>query len=323
MKNNRAIPAPPVKGYVSEAIVLDDGRIVFGYSSPSRTQDLYLWDYRKPEMIRLTTSTYAGIDPDIFTDPELITYKSFDGLEIPAFLYLPPDYKGQPIPFVIHLHGGPESQFRPGFMRHFQYLMLNGYGILAPNIRGSSGYGKEYMDLDNYKKRLNSIKDIKAGVDYLIKKGYTRQGMIGVKGASYGGYAVLACITEYPDLFSAAVDEVGISNFVTFLQNTADYRRHLREAEYGPLTDQDFLASVSPIHKADKIKTPLLVIHGQNDPRVPYGEAMQIFNAVQENGGIVDTLIFGDEGHGSGKTSNTVITYRKIVGFFDEYLKQH
>lgn len=322
MKNNRTIPAPPVKGYVADARILDDGRILFGYSSPSRTQDLYLWDWRRPELKRLTTASYAGIDPDLFIDPELITYKSFDGLDIPAFLYLPPDYKGQPVPFIIHLHGGPESQFRPGFVRHFQYLMLNGYGILAPNIRGSSGYGKEYMDLDNYKNRLNSIKDIKAGVDYLIEKGYTRQGMIGVKGASYGGYATLACITEYPDLFSAAVNEVGIANFVTFLQNTAEYRRHLREAEYGPLSDSAFLASISPLHKADQIKTPLLVIHGENDPRVPYSEALQIFNAVRDNGGLVDTLIFSDEGHGSGKTSNTVTTYRKIVVFFDKFLKR-
>ncbi len=322
MKDNRPIPDPPAKGYVSGAIILDDGRVVYTYSSPSKTQDLYLWDWRKPELKKLTTSTYAGIDPNLFTDPELITYKSFDGLEIPAFLYLPPDYDGRPIPFIVHLHGGPEAQFRPGFLRHFQYLMLNGYGILAPNIRGSSGYGKEYMDLDNYKNRLNSIKDIKAGVDYLIKKGFTKQGMIGVKGASYGGYATLACITEYPDLFSAAVDEVGIANFVTFLKNTADYRRHIREAEYGPLTDPEFLESISPLNKADKIKTPLLVIHGRNDPRVPYEEAMQIYNAVKYNGGVVDTLIFGDEGHGSSKTSNVVVTYCRMVQFFNEYLKQ-
>jgi len=222
----------------------------------------------------------------------------------------------------VHVHGGPESQFRPYLQRHFQYLLLNGYGVIAPNIRGSDGYGKEYLAMDNYKKRLNSIKDIKSGVDYLIKKGYSKTGMIGIKGASYGGYAVLASITEYPDLFSAAINQVGIANYVSFLENTRSYRRHIREAEYGPLTDPEFLQSISPIHKADKIKTPLLVIHGENDPRVPIGEARQIIKAVHNNGGIVDSLIFPDEGHGVSKLSNRLQVYRKMVEFFDANLKK-
>lgn len=146
--------------------------------------------------------------------------------------------------------------------------------------------------------------------------------MIGIKGGSYGGYAVLACITEYPDLFGAALDNIGIANFVTFLQNTREYRRHIREAEYGPLSDPEFLESISPIHKASKIKTPLLVVHGENDPRVPVGEARQIIQAIKDNGGIVDSLIFPDEGHGVAKLSNRLEYYRKMVEFFDEHLKK-
>jgi dipeptidyl aminopeptidase/acylaminoacyl peptidase len=146
--------------------------------------------------------------------------------------------------------------------------------------------------------------------------------MLGVRGGSYGGFMVLACITEFPELFAAAVDVVGIANFKTFLENTREYRRALREAEYGPLSDPEFLASVSPIHKVDQIHTPLLVIHGENDPRVPVGEARQIARAIAERGGVVDTLIFPDEGHGTSKRPNVLKEYRTQVDFFDTHLKK-
>jgi dipeptidyl aminopeptidase/acylaminoacyl peptidase len=317
----RNLPSPPVDGQVSGFGFTNTGRVAFAFSSASRTTDVWIWNWRAPELTKATHSTYAGIDPSQFSDPELVRYPSFDGLEIPAFLYLPPSYRpGTPVPFIVHLHGGPESQFRPGFVRHFQYLLLNGYGVFAPNVRGSSGYGREYMERDNYTNRLDSVKDLKAGADYLIAKGYSAPGMLAVKGASYGGYMTLAAVTEYPSLFSAAVDEVGIANFVSFLENTADYRRYLREAEYGPLTDRAFLESISPLHKADRIETPLLVIHGENDPRVPVGEARQILAAVRARGVVVDSLIFPDEGHGAAKRPNVIATYRKMVEFLDANL---
>ena len=174
---------------------------------------------------------------------------------------------------------------------------------------------------DDYKNRKNSLKDYKASVDWLVGKGYTRKGMIGIRGGSYGGYVVLGMITEYPDLFAAAVDIVGIANFQTFLENTKPYRRKNREAEYGPLTDPEFLREISPIHKAHLIKTPLLVIHGENDSRVPIGEARQVIKAVLDNGGVVDSLIFADEGHGVHKMSNVIALYRKQVEFLDAHLK--
>ena len=322
MQKDEPLPLPPVTGIVKSPSFSNDGRIIFQFNSPTRSPDVWTWDWKKPELKKITHSTQAGIDPNYFTEPKLIKYKSFDGLEIPAFLYLPPDYDGKPVPFVLHIHGGPEGQYHPYFSRHFTYLMLNGYGILAPNVRGSSGYGKEYMNMDNYKNRLNSIKDMKAGVDYLIENNFTKKGMIGIKGASYGGYAVLACITEYPDLFGAAIDQIGIANYITFLQNTREYRRHIREAEYGPLSDPEFLKSISPIHKASEIKTPLLVVHGENDPRVPVSEARQIIQAIIDNGGVVDSLIFPDEGHGIAKLSNRLDYYRKMVEFFDTHLKK-
>jgi dipeptidyl aminopeptidase/acylaminoacyl peptidase len=200
--------------------------------------------------------------------------------------------------------------------------MLNGYGILAPNVRGSSGYGRDYMAMDNYKKRTESVKDAGAAARWLVDKGYTDPDHLAVKGASYGGFMTLACLTEFPQLFAAGIDEVGIANFVTFLENTAEYRRALREAEYGPLDDRGFLEEISPLTHVDRITAPLLVIHGENDPRVPVGEARQIASAIEARGGTVESLIFPDEGHGVSKLSNRLQSYRKMVEFLDRHIKK-
>jgi dipeptidyl aminopeptidase/acylaminoacyl peptidase len=320
--SKKELRTPPLEGMYGYGGYDQNGNFILSLASATRTSDVWTWNPVTGHWAQLTHAIYAGIDREMFREPKLIRYKSFDGLEIPAFLYLPPDYKpGQPVPFVIDAHGGPEGQFQPGFIRNFQYLMLNGYGILAPNPRGSSGYGRSFMAMDNYKLRKNSLKDYKAGVDWLIANGYTAPGMIGIRGGSYGGYVVLGMITEYPDLFSAAIDVVGIANFKTFLTNTAPYRRALREAEYGPLSDPNFLDSISPIYKASLVKTPLLVVHGANDPRVPVNEARQMLAAVAKNGTEVDSLIFANEGHGSGKRENIITEYRKHVEFFDRFLK--
>ncbi len=321
LESGATAAAPDLQGLQNNFWFDTKGRIVFGHSDPTRAPDVWRWDPSSESLEQLTFATYNGIDRSVFSMPQLVSFESFDGLEIPAFLYLPPNYQeGTPIPFVVHAHGGPESQFQPGFIRNFQYLILNGFGVLAVNPRGSDGYGRTFLALDNYKLRKNSLKDYKASVDWLIANSYTSPGQIAVRGGSYGGYVTMGMITEYPDLFAAAINIVGIVNFQTFLENTADYRRHIREAEYGPLSDSAFLHSISPIHKADVIRTPLLVIHGENDPRVPVGEARQIIAAVNANGGVVDSLIFPDEGHGTTKTVNVVTEYRKQVQFLREHL---
>lgn len=318
----RELPSPPLDGIIGGGFFDKDGNVLISFTGPTRAPDVWRWNPHTEELTQLTFSMYAGIDRAIFTDPKLIQFDSFDGLQIPAFLYLPPDYvEGTPIPFIVDAHGGPEGQFQPYFIRNVQYFLLNGFGVLAPNPRGSSGYGRTFLNLDNYKNRKNSLKDYKAGVDWLIANGYTKQGMIGIRGGSYGGYVVMGMITEYPDLFSAAVNVVGIVNFRTFLENTAAYRRALREAEYGPLTDTAFLEEISPINKADKIRTPLLVIHGENDPRVPVSEARQIIATLESLGQPVDSLIFPDEGHGASKRVNIIAEYRKQVEFFNRHLR--
>ncbi len=310
-----------MRGIVSAIDVSSAGTMVFAFENASAPSDVWKYDIEESDLEKLTHSTLAGIDQYLFVEPGLIHYKSFDQLGIPAFLYLPRDWAGGPIPFIMDIHGGPEGQFRPGFSRHFQYLILNGYGLLAPNVRGSSGYGREYIKLDDYKNRKDSIRDIYEGAKWLADNGYARFGEIGIKGGSYGGYATLAALVEYPDVFGAGLDDVGIANFVTFLKNTAPYRRALREAEYGPLTDEAFLLEISPLTHADRIKAPLLIVHGVNDPRVPIGEARQMADAIRARGGVVDTLIFADEGHGAGKLTNRLVYYRKMVEFFDKYLK--
>ena len=323
LETKRELPAPAdLKGIVNWVQFAKDSTCLLAFSGSTRAPDVWRWNPYSKKLTQETFSNYAGIDRRLFSEPKLISYRSFDSLEIPAFLYLPPDYQnGKPIPFIVHAHGGPESQFQPFFLRNVQYLILNGFGVFAPNVRGSSGYGRDYLNLDNYKNRKHSLQDYKAGIDWLIEKGYTKKGMIGIRGSSYGGYVSLGMITEYPDLLSAAIDGVGISNFETYLQNTKPYRRALRESEYGPLSDPEFLYEISPVHKAHLIKTPLLVVHGENDPRVPIEEARQIIKAVQDNGGIVDSLIFHDEGHGSGKRTNLITEYRKQVEFFNRTLK--
>jgi len=321
LKTGRKWSLDHMKGVAQNLYFADDGKLVFAFASASRTFDVWKYDVVSGELLQLTHSSYAGTDRKMFVEPELIKYRSFDDVEVPAFLYVPEDWDGGPLPFIIHAHGGPESQFRPSFQRHFQYLILNGYGILAPNIRGSSGYGREYMQMDDYKKRKDSIKDIYEAARWLVDTGYADYGKIAVKGGSYGGYVTLAALVDYPEIFGAGICSVGISNFVTFLQNTADYRRALREAEYGPLSDAEFLNEISPLTHAEQIRAPLLLVHGENDPRVPVDEARQIAREIKARGGTVETLIFPDEGHGIGKLSNRLIFYRKMVEFFDEYLK--
>lgn len=322
VESRKELPSPPLEGTFGHPYFDQNGVCLVDFQGPTRAPDLWSWDPYKEKLKQITFSSYAGVDREQFSPPSLVKFKSFDSLEIPAFLYLPPGYiEGTPIPFVVHAHGGPSYQFRPTFIRNFQYLILNGYGVLAVNPRGSSGYGLEYVSMDDYKDRKKSLMDYKASVDWLIAEGYTQKGMIGIRGGSYGGYVVLGMITEYPDLFDAAIDIVGIANFETFLKNTKPYRRKNREAEYGPLSDPEFLAEISPIHKASKITTPLLVIHGENDSRVPVSEARQILAAVVQNGGVVDSLFFPDEGHGVRKTENIIQEYRRQIDFFDKYLK--
>lgn len=297
----------------------DAGELAFTHIGPDSNPDVWTLALPDGEPRRLTRSTTAGIPRRTFVKPKLIRYESFDGLEIPAYLYEPEATEdGKKPPVVVDVHGGPEAQERPDFNPVTQYLVNRGYAVFALNVRGSTGYGKRYTHLDDVEKRMDSVADLAEAAKWLNGRGH---GKVAVMGGSYGGFMVLAAITEYPELWSAAVDIVGIANMVTFLENTGSYRRALRESEYGSLErDREFLESISPIHKADRITAPLMVIHGKNDPRVPVGEAEQIVERVGENGGAVEYLAYEDEGHGLAKLTNRLDAYPKVAAFLDEHL---
>lgn len=274
------------------------------------------------QLERWTYSEVGGLDTSKFIQPELVRIKSFDNVEVPAFVYKPA--KKGPHPVIINIHGGPEAQFQPAFVSTFQ-LWLNqlGAAVIAPNVRGSSGYGKDYINLDNGYKREDSVKDIGAILDWIATQPDLDASRVAVIGGSYGGYMVLASAAHYSDRLKAAVDIVGISNFVTFLENTENYRRDLRRVEYGDERDpkmREFLQRISPNNQIDKINIPLFVVQGQNDPRVPVTEAEQIVKALTDANKPVWYMNALNEGHGYRRKENRDIYQQAVVLFFQQHL---
>ena len=284
--------------------------------------DVWLADLQTGQVRQLTHSSRAGLPQACFAEPELIRYPSFDGLEIAGYLYRPPAAAADgPLPVLFIVHGGPESQTRPNFSPITQYFVNRGYAVFAPNVRGSTGYGKRFSHLDDVEKRMDSVADLAQAVHYLVDQGLADPERIAVYGGSYGGFMVLAALTHYPDLWAAGIDVVGVANFVTFLQNTGPWRRKLREAEYGQLEkDRDLLERISPINYIDNITAPLMVIHGANDPRVPVDEAEQVVAALQARNVPVEYLRYEDEGHGLSKLKNRLDAYPKMADFLDRYV---
>jgi dipeptidyl aminopeptidase/acylaminoacyl peptidase len=318
------LPTPelPTGGTIYGLTWSQDGtRLAFTFDGSTYPPDVWVWDLTEQILWRATRSTLGGIPRDAFVAPSLVRYSTFDGREIPAFLYLPKGKEPRNLPVVIHVHGGPEGQARPIFNRVIEYLVDHGYAVLAPNVRGSTGYGYEYQSLDDVRKRMDSVADLRSAVNWLCESGIANPNRIAVMGGSYGGFMVLSAITTYPDVWAAAVDIVGIANFVTFLENTGPWRRKLREAEYGSLErDREFLEQISPIRHVDDIMAPLFVVHGANDPRVPVGEAEQIVAALRSRNVPVEYLRFDDEGHGIVKRANRLVVYPAIARFLDQYL---
>lgn len=254
--------------------------------------------------------------------PTLGSFRAEDGLDVPYWEY--PSGREPSVGTIVHVHGGPESQARPGYLPVLQFLRDEGFRIVAPNVRGSLGYGRTYVHLDDVRRRMDSVRDLRDLVAHLSARDRAagvKPGPYGVMGGSYGGFMVLAAMTRYPELFGAGVDVVGISNLVTFLERTAAWRRPVREPEYGSLArDADFLRSISPLHSADRIRAPLLVVHGANDPRVPLFEAEQIVEALRRRQVPVELLRFDDEGHGLARRGNREAAYARAAEFLAEHL---
>jgi dipeptidyl aminopeptidase/acylaminoacyl peptidase len=319
----RVLPVPALpKGVIVEAAWSQDGeRLAITYMSATSTADIFIWDTRDERLWQATRSAVGGIPREAFVEPTLVRYPTFDGREIPAFLYLPEDGSAQDLPVLIIVHGGPEGQSRPLFDAMTQYMVARGYAVLLPNVRGSTGYGYEYQSLDDVRLRMDSVADLQHAALWLQNSGIADPRRIAVMGGSYGGFMVLSAITTYPHLWAAAVDIVGIANFVTFLEHTGPWRRKLREPEYGSLeNDREFLESISPINHVDSITAPLFVIHGANDPRVPVGEAEQIVAALHARNVPVEYMRFEDEGHGLVKRANRLVAYPAVASFLDKYM---
>ncbi|HEX4871068.1 MAG TPA: S9 family peptidase [Nevskiaceae bacterium] len=325
LPRNRPLPLPVLPAGVFGNLRFDPRgeRLGLTLNNARTPSDVYSFRLGQRQLTRWTESETGGLDASRFTEPSLVRYPSFDGLSVPAFYYRPAG--DGPHPVLISIHGGPEAQALPLFNPLIEYYARElGVAVLVPNVRGSSGYGKAYLARDNGYLREDSVKDIGALLDWIGRQPELDAGRVIVTGGSYGGYMTLAALTHYNERLLGGIAIVGISNFVTFLTNTQEYRRDLRRVEYGDERDpamRAHLEKISPTTNASRITRPLYVIQGLNDPRVPASEAEQMVRTVRGNGGEVWYLLARDEGHGFRKKANrdlqtntTVLFIQRLIG---------
>jgi dipeptidyl aminopeptidase/acylaminoacyl peptidase len=322
--HNKHIPGPKLPGELAGGFAFskDGSKLAMNISGAAQPTDIWIMDVKTQQFRQITFSPHAGVDLAALVRPELVTFKSFDGLELSGWLYKPKNQDG-PGPYVVSFHGGPEGQERAPFRSDYQALLAQGIGVFAPNVRGSSGFGKKFVNLDNGELRVNGVKDIKACVDYLVNNHLADPKRIGITGGSYGGYMTMAGLTEYPDSFAAGVDLFGIVNFMTFFQHTQPWMAAISTIEYGdPATQKEMLDRLSPIYKLDRIKAATMVQHGANDTNVPVIEAEQIVKTLKDRGVPVEYILFPDEGHGWRKVPNRIKSTVEMVRFFSEHLAE-
>jgi dipeptidyl aminopeptidase/acylaminoacyl peptidase len=301
--------------------VASDGTVAIAWARFDAPSAVYVAAPGRPAEV-VVPPQMAGLSPEGLPEDELVSWRSFDGRTIPGFLLRPRGAPKGPRPTVVQVHGGPEGQARPLWNPLTVALVGAGFNVLQPNVRGSSGYGRTYMSLDDVRLRMDSVRDLDAAAAWLAASGVAPADRVGVIGGSYGGFMTLAAITFCAERrWAAAVDIVGIASFKTFFARTAPWRRPLRSAEYGdPEKDADFLESISPLNFIDRIEAPLMVIHGANDPRVPVQEAEQIVSTLRARGREVDYLRYEDEGHGLAKAKNRADAWPKVVRFFQRHM---
>ena len=314
--------APALPGEIAGGLELSrDGRFlaltVAGAKLPT---DVWVLDRTSGRLAKVTESPHEGVDLASLVAPELVRFPAHDGLELTGWLYRPPGASG-PGPVVISFHGGPEAQERPAFNPTYQALLARGIGVLAPNVRGSAGFGKRFVNLDNGPLRVDGVKDIKACVDFLVGRKIADPKRIGIMGGSYGGYMTMAGLTEYPELFAAGANLFGIVNFETFFAHTQPWMAAISTIEYGdPDTEADLLRRLSPIHRMDRARAATLVVHGANDTNVPVVEAEQVVESLRRNGVPVEYLLFPDEGHSMNRTANVMAYTAAMVSWFRRHL---
>jgi dipeptidyl aminopeptidase/acylaminoacyl peptidase len=322
-------PSLPAPGIIEHLSFDTEGkRLAFGYTSAKLPRDAYVLDIASNHVEAWTHSEAGPVDTTKFVAPHLAQFPTFDrqeghAREIPVFVYEPT--RPGPHPVLIMLHGGPESQFRPSFEPWIEYVVNElGFAVVAPNVRGSSGYGKTYLASDNGMLRDDAVKDLGALIVWLGSQSAFDAKHVVVAGASYGGYLALAALANYSDRLVGGVDFSGIADFIGYLATTAPYRQNQRRAEYGDERDPDmraYLRRISPLTNADRISRPLLVVHGKNDPRVPIAQADQIVNRLRSRGGEVWYLQASDEGHDFRKKQNRDAYYRTFAQFLKTVLR--
>ena len=318
-------PALPHAGLVSDLHWHNDGRLLgFTLTAASTPGDVYALE---PDTGRLTRWIAAGtgaLDPAAFPNPEYVRWSSFDRKEISGLLYRPPTRFAGPRPVLVILHGGPEGQSRPGFLASANYFLLEmGVAVLLPNVRGSTGYGKSFVALDDRTRRENAVSDVGTLLEWIATRSDLDGSRVMLTGGSYGGYLSLAAAARFGPRVRCAMSIAGVSNFVSFLETTGDYRRDFRRLEYGDERDpsmRHYLMRISPLTNARDIRSPLFVVQGRNDPRVPYTEAEQLVATVKKNGAPVWYLLASDEGHGFSRKSNQDFQFLAMVAFMRTYL---
>ena len=313
-------PALPAELAGAPEASADGTQVLFTVTGSAMPNNVWRLDPASSAFKQISRTPHEGVDLDSLVRPELRTYSAHDGLELSGWLYRP---KGQTESgrMVLSFHGGPEGQEIPRFRATYQALLSRGIAVFAPNVRGSSGFGKTFVNLDNGALRFNGIKDIEATTKFVIEAGLADPERIGIMGGSYGGYMVMAGITEYPEMFAAGANLFGIVNFETFFANTEPWMAAISTVEYGdPVTELELLQKLSPIHRIDRITTPTIVLHGANDTNVPVVEAEQVVENLEARGVPVKYVLFPDEGHGWGKVENRVTSDVEIVKWFEAHL---
>lgn len=322
-----SLPAFPDGDITSVNISRSEKLMAFYFSGDTSPANLYIFDFATKKVSKLTDSLNPEINPEDLVDAQVIRFKSFDGMEIPSLLFKPHQASADnKVPAMLFIHGGPGGQTRKGYSAIIQYLVNHGYVILAVNNRGSSGYGKTFFKADDQKHGYDPLWDCVESKKYLSLLPYVQPAKIGIMGGSYGGYMVLAALTLKPNEFAVGVDLFGISNWVRTLEAIPPYWESFRKALYqeigDPVKDKEMLLTVSPLFHANNITKPLMVLQGANDPRVLKQESDDIVNAVKKKGGVVEYMVFDNEGHGFTKKENQIRGYKAILDFMDKYLSQ-
>ena len=282
--------------------------------------DIWVLDIGTLSLRQLTRSPRIGVQLEGLGSARLLRYTAHDGLPLTGWLYVPHDIDA-PFPTVFSFHGGPEGQEQPRFRYDYQALLSRGIAVFAPNVRGSSGFGKRFVNLDNGALRFDAIRDISSTVQHLIDSGMAEAGKLGIMGGSYGGYMTMAGLTEFPELFAAGVNLYGVVNFKTFFERTEPWMASISKVEYGdPDTEGDLLDALSPIHKLERVVAPTLVLHGANDTNVPVYEAEQVVEELRKRHVPVEYILFPDEGHGFRNEQNRITSVSAIVDWFVKYL---